>query len=554
MVAGFVLALAKLLLVSDLSLAGLAYAGYDDALFVRLGNAISRGRWLGAYDALTLAKGPGYPLFMAGCRVIHLPLFLGQHLLYIGFCATFVWAVQPWLRYRLAGVLLFALLLFNPISFHTGEMSRVVREGIYPALGGLVLASAIGLALRSGGPTRKQWVWSCGMGFWLGLFWITREEGIWILPAVILLLGWAAVMAVRSRDARPVRLAAVIVPVGVCLVIVNSICLVNLIKYGEYTTVEFKSRDFVDAYGALTRIGTGQKPALVPVPRASRELAYRASPTFARLQTYLEGPPSRMWIEASQGVGVKNDIAGGWFMWALRDAAFDSEHFTSARDAMRFYRHVAKEINRACDGGQIPAGPRRSSMVPPFERRYVPALLNSAVQGFKGLLSLDGFTPGARYSGGVEEGLKLFARTTRSEIAPSAPPGERAKFPAHEGTVRYRLREWLGAGYAHAVPVLVVLAALILVIRALHLWRRQPLLLLAAVSVAGVVLLRLAILAWIDVTSFGGMILLYLSPMHPMVLAFIGVGALSLWAGRAERSSDAKARIDGKVRPIPMRS
>lgn len=42
-------------------------SAFDDSLFIKLGMSIASGKWLGLYDKLTLAKNPGYPLFLAFC-------------------------------------------------------------------------------------------------------------------------------------------------------------------------------------------------------------------------------------------------------------------------------------------------------------------------------------------------------------------------------------------------------------------------------------------------------------------------------------------------------
>ncbi|MGH2687619.1 MAG: hypothetical protein ACRDKW_02260, partial [Actinomycetota bacterium] len=58
--------------------------GADEYLFLSQALELVRGRWLGPYSAVTLAKGPGYPLFLAANHVLGLPVSMGQALLYFG--------------------------------------------------------------------------------------------------------------------------------------------------------------------------------------------------------------------------------------------------------------------------------------------------------------------------------------------------------------------------------------------------------------------------------------------------------------------------------------
>src|SRR5438093_1239966 len=136
----FALVAAKLFLVSVLPLRALTEASYDDALFVRSARAILAGEWLGPYDPIVLAKGPMYPLFIAASHLMGLPLTLTQQLLYVSFCLVLAAALRAFAN-RGMTLLAFAVALFNPASFGSGELSRVVREPVYAAFTGLAVAS-----------------------------------------------------------------------------------------------------------------------------------------------------------------------------------------------------------------------------------------------------------------------------------------------------------------------------------------------------------------------------------------------------------------------------
>ena len=67
---------ASLWLPAGLPLVALADFVHDDALYVKLGGHLARAEWLGPYDESTLAKGPGFPFFVALAYRAHLPLLL----------------------------------------------------------------------------------------------------------------------------------------------------------------------------------------------------------------------------------------------------------------------------------------------------------------------------------------------------------------------------------------------------------------------------------------------------------------------------------------------
>ena len=75
----------------------------------------------------------------------------------------------------LLGVLIFILLLFNPVTF-TWQLTRVLRDGLYPGLALLVTGSAIGLFVRRHESARSLIGWAVTCGLATAAFW-TASEG-----------------------------------------------------------------------------------------------------------------------------------------------------------------------------------------------------------------------------------------------------------------------------------------------------------------------------------------------------------------------------------------
>jgi hypothetical protein len=74
------------------------------------------------------------------------------------------------------------------------------------------------------------------------------------------------------------------------------------------------------------------------------------------------------------------EIGGAWFVWAFRSAANSQGIHETAVSANHFYRRVAKEINRACDKGEVPSRLVLSSFLDPgaiANARYTPQSLLS---------------------------------------------------------------------------------------------------------------------------------------------------------------------------------
>ena len=125
-----------------------------------------------------------------------------------------------------------------------------------------------------------------------GWFWLTREEGIWILPGIFVLVAVAGWNAFRSRKVRDLLVPLTII-VSVFVVIQVGFRTVNLLVYGKFVGIEVKERNFERALGAINSVRSGGNRPFVSVTTAMRERIYLVSPAFASLKDYFDGPSWR---------------------------------------------------------------------------------------------------------------------------------------------------------------------------------------------------------------------------------------------------------------------
>ncbi len=439
----------KLWLVAAQPVVAIGGAGHDDQLYLALARHLLNGEWLGPYSQFTLMKGPVYSLFIAGSFLLGVPLPLAQHLLYLAGCVALVQALRPHLR-PAAACALFAVLWWNPMSYELPVLGRVLRQNVYTPLTLLSFAGAIALATRQSAPARVRAAWGILLGASAAGLWMTREETIWIVPSALVLLGAAAWASWRAGDRLRSLVAPVVAAVAVGGAALLAVCALNLHAYGWFGTVEFRAPEFLAAYGSLQRIDSSPIP-YVPVTREAREKAYAVSPAFAELRPYLDGDIGRGWAVPSAALTghppADREIAGGWFMWALRDAVIAAGHGRSARDALDFYGRVAAEVNRACDRGRLAAGPRHDTMVP----RWRPEMLRRLTRTLPGytlsFVTFRGFSARPAVSMGNAWVLQLFRDLTRWRLAPSteAPELDLPLQQRFDG-MRIEILQWTGKG------------------------------------------------------------------------------------------------------------
>jgi hypothetical protein len=532
---GFCLVAAKLWLVAGQTVTAVGPASYDDRLFLEQASSLLAGKWLGPYSHFTMMKGPMYSFFVSVVFLLGVPLFTAQHLFYALSCWLVVRALRPLAPQRWVAAALFAVLLFNPITFDGPRMMRVARQDIMPGEVLMLVAGFIGLYARRAGPKRNLVPWAALAGLVLPAFWLTREEGVWLLPCLApLWIAAAAAVWIEHKPDRLARLAILALPALGWAAGMGAVSAVNDRYYGLFTTCEFRRPEFKDAYGALMRVEPAVwRPGIV-VPREARERIYPLSPAFAELRPFLEGPEGMGWAAASQGYTrlppSEHEFAAGWFVWALREAVTDSGHGRTGPDAMAFYARIAREVNGACDAGLLKAGPGRSGFQPPLRREYLRPAWAAALESARLVFFFQGLTAYPPASVGTPKSLVLFADLTRGRLSP-VPGGEHIWPKQHWlDRVRVGILEEIWLGYSFAAPWLVraavtaLLAAVVIAI----LRRRIHFLAILALGILASVCAMIAICALLDATSFHAADPMYLSGAYGLVLLLVFVGWLAL--------------------------
>jgi hypothetical protein len=375
---------------------------YDDALFIQLARTLERGHWLGLYNNLTLAKGIFYPLFIVVAFWTSIPLKIAEQMLYLAASWLTAGIVQRRLGNRYPSLILFALLAFNPVVWNF-EFARVLRQGIYLSLSlalvSLFAAVAFPIFDQEKRSSRGLLWKGAALGLVTAAYWMTREEGVWLLPTVtvvttVALMGiwkpnWRPISEQGAFPPRSTHLKMIAVPLVVAVATFTAadflVAGVNYHHYRIFETNEFRCKSFLRAYGATLRIKPDQWSPFITFPRDARERAYAVSPAARELESAYEGDIGRAWVRLSCTSKGKpepcNEVEAGWAIWEFRDAVAHAGHYRSGAEAMHYYDTLADQINAACDRGTIQCLPPRATLLPPFRWEY----LGESVQAGKAI-------------------------------------------------------------------------------------------------------------------------------------------------------------------------
>jgi hypothetical protein len=168
-------------------------------------------------------------------------------------------------------------------------------------------------------PARRLLPWAALCGLAAAANWLIREEAIWIVAPIGMLLAGASFVLWRERLGD--RAAVVVIVATICAAApILGVCEINRRHYGVFAVVDTSQKDFVAAYGSLLRVGSSYYRRYVPVPAEARQALYAVSPSFARMRPKIDGEIAENWVGRRRTDGPP-DIQGGWFIWAFREAA-----------------------------------------------------------------------------------------------------------------------------------------------------------------------------------------------------------------------------------------
>jgi hypothetical protein len=510
----------------------MGFSVYDDFLFLRLADWVRQGEWLGPYDNLTHAKGVVYSIFIALSSFTGIPLKLAEHSVYLGCSLYFSLVVGRVFGSRSLIAALFVLLAFNPAIWAPDVGGRVVRENLYVSLGLWVVALAIRAFLSDRLASARDELRRNGgalatLGVVGALFWLTREEGLWLAPAVVFLAACWFLGEVRAAPPHQLlyRVAIFIgLPLLAFTLVVGAMNARNYGKYKVFRNNDFRSADFQGAYGALARIKHDRWTNHVVFPKDARDRAYAASPAARELKPYFEGEGGEAWrrVSCEQTLGKFCDqIHSGWFMWALREAVARAGHYENARAAKAFYERLASEINDACGARAIECGPPKASLIPPWREEFAGATLVSAWKIARTMAALGNPVIYVSPSTGDSQALALYQRLTRGPIALGTEPWS--------SSLRFRAGKLIAHAMVATAVVVIPLAGgawLFLVMFRRGEAARAHIVIAALLVAVG---MRVALLGFLDATSIPSDNALYPFPATPFLLGLVPCVAWLFW-------------------------
>lgn len=480
-----ILALFKLYLVAGTDIIAMPYDSYQ---YLWMSDAWYWG------NKYAFARRPGFPLFLALASNTGLPLRLVFEFLFLGASARLATALLRLGFPYWAAILSFALTILLPYAFVWFDFALV--ECMLSSL--LIWATAeFASMLTTTG--RRFWGHSLLFAALVTLAWYSRSETILLLGtgfAVALLFIGAALLRRESWRAAALLCLRLFGPAAI-LVLAAGIAVASLdaVYFGRFSAKEdLRGPAFVRAYDDLQDIRGSYTIRYVPLSSEQMAIAATVSPAFAEIYPGLLGSTGDTYRRiAKNEAGVSNQIAGGWLIWAIREAVDNAGYHTAAsQDA--FYRRMAGELEAAARAGKIETNSFPLSLVDPHWRIWLPFLPRSVLQTANTLLPIGTLSVPRqdRVDAAITEEFNRRANRRAALVVPDAPDPRAARAE--------RALRFLGGTYRTVMLGLAALALLSLIAGG---WRRLTTPILALLLVILLPILgRVCLMALLDASSY----------------------------------------------------
>ena len=364
------LCLLKLIFAYFLPVNLISYLIHDDFLFYRLAENIAQNQWLGDYQPTTLIKGFVYPAFLALAIKTQISMRILEAVLVCASAYYFVSSLHGFFKPKFL-LVLFALLLFYPFQYGATEF-RLVRDAIYTQLLLLIFTAIFFIYQRS---TQKfNWKQACHALIFsvsIFLFFNTREEGVWITPALGIFILVCLWVYYRHANLRSFCVSGVLAALIYAALHMGLLAMNNKV-YGSSITTIFKTKPYQEAYAALQKASSRRLP-LDGMAHADWPAIFEVSPAAAELKPFIDGKNYAHWASIGCAAirALNNNMAllncdqavpVGYFLYAFLDA-INTAGYKTLPQALSYLDRLTQQINLACDERRIDCKPYTGNVI-----------------------------------------------------------------------------------------------------------------------------------------------------------------------------------------------
>lgn len=305
---------------------------FDDRLMVfQLSNLLD-GKYLGNYSEYTLIKGVVYPFFLFIVRSINISYSSALTILYILSCMYFTKSLDKVIKNRKVLIIIYAVLLFNPISMSSELFQRMYRN----SLSSIEILFFLGIVIRlflSENKIKKDIINYVLLGIMMSIMYMTREDNIWTIVVFVILVFYKLF---KTKSYKLMLIGSI--PVILLYINLNIVSLINYKHYGIYTYNEIQKSNFKTAYKKVLQIKDDKEIHQVSIPKS----------TFYKLSEKVKSfNISKQDIDKYYSVLADDngEIYNGNIIWYFRQMAYKLNTINKGKKSEKYFKKISDELD-----------------------------------------------------------------------------------------------------------------------------------------------------------------------------------------------------------------
>ena len=334
-IAILIISLARFLFTYKLPSFFIKGMNYDDELMIRQLTSFLRGNYLGTFDHKTLIKGPLFPMLLFLIRFFKLSYSSIFTLLYICSCIYFIYSLKYITKEKEYLIIIFILLLFNPVTYSQDLFQRLYRNSISITELVFFLGSVIRVLYRK---EKKVYDYVL-LGLSLSLLFLTREDNLWTYPVLVFIFLYNTL---KIRKIKNVILN--LIPILLLMGVLNLVSFINYKYYGIYTYNEIQKSEFHNTYKKILQIKDDEKKETISIPKSTIYKLADKSKTFDISRENID-----LFYELFSD--DNGEIYNGNFIWYFRNMIYSNKKFKSGKESEEYYKKLGEEIDELFENG-----------------------------------------------------------------------------------------------------------------------------------------------------------------------------------------------------------
>lgn len=377
---------------------------YDDKLFVRYADLFAHFK---EPDLWSLVKTMSYPLFLNFVHMTGLSYSTVLTIVWIAAALLLVKVFKMLTDNRFFLTFVYLFVLFTPAAFDSWVGTRLYRNAIIAPFVLLAFSLMILILLKlvkNHELSAKNIIFpSIVLGFIFTFTYYIKEDGIWLLPCLILVIFVSVCIVVYRwiKDKSKVRkkiLALILILCLPMLIFVFNANIYKMINYHYFNVYEINTRtegqlgEFVNN---IYKIYSDNRNVEIWAPADAIEKAFETSETLKKYPELKEAIFQSHWVGGDINA---NPIRGDFLTWVLRDALFETGVWENEAQVNKLFNQVNNELEEAFESKLLEKD-RKIQIIASGGGRNIEEILqlsNIIARELEVVLFLKGYAPGGQ--------------------------------------------------------------------------------------------------------------------------------------------------------------